>query len=423
MIPFVSAQASTDLDQLLADYFTSSTIGLCILDTEFRYLAINNTLANMNGVPAEKHLGKRVADVLGEVAGTVELGLGQVLATGEPVLNFEITGVLPAASVPGHWIETYFPIKDSEGEVKRIGVAAMELAEHTERDEFVGRLADKLRQEQNRLQVLREIDFALSRHLDLKQLFAAAAKCLEKTIPYDLAGLWLYHQEDQTMRTSAIDSRIGEVFEEGGSLPVDECILGQSMLTGELGSLSLAELRALPFPSAKHLLQNGINSVCSVPLITPKGPLGALGLACRDSRAFSKDDLVLLSHAASSIALALEIALTRAALRGEKERLQVLSEISSALSRFKTDFQQTFPVISACIRRIVRYDMAALGVFNRALGTVSGYALDNSSTQGIFTENVTVPLHQSIWVRCWMSTKDGISRARSWKSTLANGND
>ncbi|MGA8429460.1 MAG: sigma 54-interacting transcriptional regulator [Candidatus Sulfotelmatobacter sp.] len=396
LIPFISAQASTDLDQLFNDYFTSSTIGLCILDAEFRYLAINNTLADMNGVPAENHLGKRVADVLGNVAGKIEPKLQHVLASGEPVLNFEITGILPTASVPGHWLETYFPIKDSEGAVKRIGVAVMELGEHTQRDEFVGHLADKLRQEQNRLEVLREIDFALSRHLDFKQLFAAAARCLEKAIPYDLAGIWLYHPEDQTMRTSAIDSRIGDVFGEGQSLPVDECMLGQSMLTGKVGSFSLAELRALPFPSAKRLLQHGINSVCSVPLITPKGPLGALGLACTDNRAFSKDDFVLLSHAASSIALALEIALTRAALRGEKERLQVLSEISSALSRFKTDFQQTFPVISACIRRIVRYDTAAVGVFNRTLGTVSGYALDTSSAQGVFSENVTIPVHQSI---------------------------
>jgi formate hydrogenlyase transcriptional activator len=393
LIPFISGEP---IDQLLAGYFTSSTIGLCILDTEFRYMAVNDTLAHMNGVPAENHLGKSVADVLGNVAGKIEPKLEHVLATGEPVLNFEITGVLPTASAPGHWLETYFPIKDLHGEVKRIGVAVMEITEPRKLDESVRHLTDKLRQKQNRLQMLREIDIALSRHLDLKHMFAAAARCLEKVIPFDLAAMWLYQPEHQTMRAVAIDSRIGEVFREGETAPVDECMLGHSMLAGKLGALRLAELKTTPFPSAKRLLDHGIKSVCSVPLITPKGPLGALGLGCRDDRVFSRDDIALLSHAASSIALALEIALTREALQGERDRLQVLSEISSALSRFKADFQQTFPVISACIRRIVRYDMAALGVFNRTLGTVRGYALDNSSTQGIFSENVTVPIHQSI---------------------------
>jgi formate hydrogenlyase transcriptional activator len=396
LIPFISAEAGNDSERLLEDYFTSSTIGLCILDTEFRYLAVNNTLARMNGVPVATHLGKSMADVLGDVATKIEPALERVLATGEPISNFEITGLLPGAAAPGHWLETYFPIKDLHGEVKRIGVAVMEITEHRQIDESVGHLTDKLRQEQNRLQVLREIDIALTRHLDLKHLFAAAARCLGKAIRFDIAGIWLYRQEDQTMRTAAIDSRIGEMFREGETAPVDECMLGQSMLAGKLGALSLAELNALPFPSAKRLLDHGIKSVCSVPLITPKGPLGAIGLGCRDDRKFSRDDVALLSHAASSIALALEIALTREALQGEKDRLLVLSEISNALSRSKTDFQQTFPVISACIQKIVRYDMAAVGVFNRAAGTVRGYALDNTLTEGVFNENVTIPMHQSI---------------------------
>jgi len=396
LIPFISAEGSSDLEQLLADYFSSSTVGLCVLSNDLRYLAVNNTLARMNGVPPQDHLGKSIFEVLGDVAAKIEPAMKTVLATGDPVLNFELTGTLPAASAPGHWLETYFAIRDSRGEVTRIGVAVLEITEHGRVDDSVRHLTERLREEQTRLQVLREIGAALTRHFDLKELFAATTSCLEKAIPFDLAGIWLYDPEAKTMRTAAIDSRVGEIFPEGESMPLDECMLGQSMLEGQLGSLNAEQLKILHFPSAKRLWEHGLNSVCSVPLITPKGPLGALGLSCRDDRAFSGEDITLLRDAAGLIALALEIALARQALQREKDRLQALSEISIALSHSTADFQQIFPVVSTCIHKIVRYDMAAVGVFNRSAGTVRGYALDNTLTRGVFSENLTIPLDQSI---------------------------
>ena len=54
-------------------------------------------------------------------------------------------------------------------------------------------------------------------------------------------------------------------------------------------------------PSAKRLLEHGIKSVCGVPLITPKGQLGALGLGSRTDEAFSPEDVALLSHAEAQL--------------------------------------------------------------------------------------------------------------------------
>src|SRR6266849_8895667 len=46
------AQALIESEQLLTTYFSASKVGFCILDTDFRYVAINHTLAEMNGFPA-----------------------------------------------------------------------------------------------------------------------------------------------------------------------------------------------------------------------------------------------------------------------------------------------------------------------------------------------------------------------------------
>jgi len=67
-----SAQAFLESEELLGAYFSASRVGLCILDAGFRYLAINQTLAEMNGLSADAHLGKSVREILGDIAELVE---------------------------------------------------------------------------------------------------------------------------------------------------------------------------------------------------------------------------------------------------------------------------------------------------------------------------------------------------------------
>ena len=47
-------------DALVGD----TAVGFAVLDAELRYLTVNERLARINGVPVEKHLGRRLADVL-----------------------------------------------------------------------------------------------------------------------------------------------------------------------------------------------------------------------------------------------------------------------------------------------------------------------------------------------------------------------
>src|SRR6266436_9391420 len=80
---------------ILANVFDHSAIGLAIFDDRLRYRALNSGLAAMNGIPAEFHFGKSLREILGAVASSVEPAVKEVLTTGRPILNLEITGVLP----------------------------------------------------------------------------------------------------------------------------------------------------------------------------------------------------------------------------------------------------------------------------------------------------------------------------------------
>ena len=109
-------------------------IGLCVLDTELRYVHINARLAEFNGIPAEAHIGKTVRELLPQVADHIEPLLRRVLETGEPVLDFEAVGELHPG-VQSHWISQYWPLKSSDGTLFGINVVAEEITERRRLEE------------------------------------------------------------------------------------------------------------------------------------------------------------------------------------------------------------------------------------------------------------------------------------------------
>ena len=394
-IPFAVRDAFSDPEQLLHAYFHQSTVGLCILDLEFRYLAINPALAQINGLPPAAHLGKTCREVVHDLFDAIEPKLREMLGTGQPVMGLQLSGMLPTRVEVGHWIVNYFPLKDARGKVKQIGCLVVEITEQKKLEASLRQLTATLQLEKDRLQMLREIDTTLASNLHLQPLFPAITACIGKVIPYDLAGTWLYDRKDRVMRIAAIDSRVGEVFREGETTPVAECMLGQTMLAGTSRIVNHAELMAAPFPAAKKLLEHGIQSSCTAPLITPKGPIGAVALASRDDHAFSPGDLNLLVHAASSIALAVENSLAHAASERQKALLQALREIDTALLAC-LDLEKLLPAVSDALGKVVPHEHIGVYVYDESAKMLRCHALDSETRKITAAEERDRPLHSSL---------------------------
>jgi PAS domain-containing protein len=80
---------------LLPALFESPVMGVALLDSQFRFRAINGALAAMNGLPVSSHIGKKLRYALGSSAPMVEGPVRQVLQTGEPIFNRDLTAKLP----------------------------------------------------------------------------------------------------------------------------------------------------------------------------------------------------------------------------------------------------------------------------------------------------------------------------------------
>jgi signal transduction histidine kinase len=177
---FGEPHAFSEPEQLLAAYFSSATVGLAICDRKLRFQAINLALAGMNGLPAKAHLGKTVRAVLGNAAKEVEPAMRQVLATGQPVLNLELAFLLPTRTEVGHWIENYFPVKDSAGRVRQVGIVVIEVTKQKQLEQSLHHLTGKLLRikDEEQQRIARELHDSLNQyHAAIKMNLRLLNRC------------------------------------------------------------------------------------------------------------------------------------------------------------------------------------------------------------------------------------------------------
>ncbi len=117
------------LAQLRTTY-ASAPVGLCFVDRDLRYLAINNTLAEMLGHPADFYLGKTAHETTPELAVAGEEHYRRVINTGRPVLDVGVEGATVARpNEKRHWLASYHPVRDENGAVMGVNVAVRDITE------------------------------------------------------------------------------------------------------------------------------------------------------------------------------------------------------------------------------------------------------------------------------------------------------
>jgi PAS domain S-box-containing protein len=117
-------------------FFSNAPVGMAIFNRQLQYMQINEPLAQINGVPAQDHLGKSIAEVIPQIAPQIELICHQVFTTGQPFINLEVSGEAP--SQPGqihHWVVSYFPIVAEQQDVNAVGAVVIEITDRKAAEE------------------------------------------------------------------------------------------------------------------------------------------------------------------------------------------------------------------------------------------------------------------------------------------------
>jgi formate hydrogenlyase transcriptional activator len=165
----------------------------------------------------------------------------------------------------------------------------------------------QLASERDRLRVLLEINNAVISNLEPKKLFAAISGSLRGVLRHELTGLALHDVKRNTMRLHAL------VFPQGRGLIREDL---EVPLENKLADVCFAQRRpfllgakdfAEPATEVGRLLkEEGLRSLCCVPLITHDRVLGVLTVASLREDAFSPEDIEFLVQVAGQVAIAVE---------------------------------------------------------------------------------------------------------------------
>lgn len=135
MIESEAQEAQPAVEDRLHISLAAEPAGLAVLDDQLRYVQINETLARINGVPVEEHLGKTIRQVLPQLAPMVEPVLHKILTTGTPALNLRLSG--ETASEPGvthHWMLSFIPLPGNNGRPKGISALVVDVTNQPQPD-------------------------------------------------------------------------------------------------------------------------------------------------------------------------------------------------------------------------------------------------------------------------------------------------
>ncbi|MGB2592643.1 MAG: LuxR C-terminal-related transcriptional regulator [Candidatus Acidiferrum sp.] len=136
-------QSTPDEVRLLPVLLPTANVGVATIDRDFRYRAINETLASANGLPVEAHIGRTIRQILGPAAAEVEPVFRHVFGTGESRI-YEVAAKIRTRTTMGHWIMTCIPVKDADDRVSRVCAIVIEITKKKTLEDFLFHLAGKL---------------------------------------------------------------------------------------------------------------------------------------------------------------------------------------------------------------------------------------------------------------------------------------
>lgn len=118
------------------------------------------------------------------------------------------------------------------------------------------------------------------------------------------------------------------------TFPVKETPAGQALVEGKTKAFGREDLLAMQSSFVSQMLEQGIQSLCCIPLVTHNGSLGTLNLASKEHSAFIGEDIDFLEQMAAQVGVALDNARAYreiATLKDKrtKEKLYLEDEIRS----------------------------------------------------------------------------------------------
>jgi PAS domain S-box-containing protein len=293
--------------------YDASPIGLAILDTDLRYLRINDCLAQLNGVPAADHIGKSVKEIVPELSEQALAAFRRVL-DGELLKGIELVG--PTIARPDEacvWRQNWVPLRRADGEIIGVAVSCEDVSEE--------------RRAQRAVETLNRVNTALAGEHDLERLVQMMTDAGVELTSASV-GAYFHNEMDES------GERL-HLFTLSGADRDDFIGLGRPRGTSILGPLFRNEvIRSADITKDPRYGMNApyagmpeghptVVSYLAVPVVTRAGEvLGGLLFGHHKPGCFSEHHEKLIQGLAAQAAVAIENARLLAAVQAANETLE-----------------------------------------------------------------------------------------------------
>jgi PAS domain S-box-containing protein len=120
-------RAAERLDELEA-VIRHAPVALCLLDRDFRYLWVNETLARYNARSVEEHVGALAREIVPEIGDAMASLAQRVLDTGEPLVDREVSACPPGDPEREYtWLLNLHPVREAEGAARAVLVVLQDV--------------------------------------------------------------------------------------------------------------------------------------------------------------------------------------------------------------------------------------------------------------------------------------------------------
>jgi formate hydrogenlyase transcriptional activator len=242
---------------------------------------------------------------------------------------------------------------------------------------------------------LLEVAEAIAEHRDLGELFQDLAERLPRFVPFDYINLVLHDPARNIMRLHLLVVPEPSTIQPGLELPLHESPGGLVWKTQQplvVESVALEDR----FPTLTPLLlEDGVQSFCSVPLTTALRRLGAMGFGSKQWRVYQETEIDFMRQVARQVAVAVDNVLHEESARRaqwdlihERDRVRLLLEVNNAVvSHLNLD--DLFPAVSACLRTVIQHDGSALVLVDQETRRYRVHVLSFDKNESFIEEGVT----------------------------------
>ncbi|MBH8553863.1 PAS domain S-box protein [Nostocaceae cyanobacterium CENA357] len=289
----------------LTNIFETSPVGIALLDAQQRFIAINEALAQINGLTREQHLWHSIPEIFGQSDPQLVAVFDDIYTTGNSFISPNFAVNVPGRShrSPGYYNVYYLPTINSNHQVEDVLIYVLDVTE-------------RVRLEQGQ-RFLSEASAVLSSSLDYQTTLEQIAQLI---VP-ELADWCTVHivEEDgsiEQITVAHIDpAKLQWAQQISRKYPLDPDAVRGAALTLRTGESDILphipdELLVQAARDSEHLeilRQVGFKSVITVPLRTQARILGVISFISAESgRQYDSTDLQLAEELARRASLAID---------------------------------------------------------------------------------------------------------------------